>query len=56
MQDANNSNNLYRPFIQVCYNNDNSYNIKIQYIVYSNSSGYNFNDNINNKNIIIYYI
>lgn len=46
-----------KPFIQVRYNNsNNSYEIRIQCIIYSDSSGYNFYNDGNNGSIIIYYI
>lgn len=44
-----------KPFIQVRYDN-NSYEIRIQCIMYSDSSGYNFYNNGNAESIIIYYI
>ena len=46
-----------KPFIQVRYDNsNNSYEIRIQCIIYSDSSGYNFYNNGNKGSIIIYYI
>lgn len=52
-----NASNTSRPFIQVRYDNsNNSYKIRIQYIMYSDSSGYNFSDNRDTGSIIIYYI
>ena len=51
-----NTNNAGRPFIQVRYDNNNSYEIRIQCIMYSDSSGYNFYNNGNRGSIIIYYI
>lgn len=46
-----------KPFIQVRYDNsNNSYEIRIQCIMYSDSSGYNFYNNGNKGSIIIYYI
>lgn len=46
-----------KPFIQVRYDNsNNSYEIRMQCIIYSNSSGYNFYNNGNAGSIIIYYI
>ena len=52
--DVNNS--FYKSFIQVCYNNDNSYAIITQGIIISDSGGYNFINNNINVDIIIYYI
>lgn len=52
-----NTNNNYIPFVQVRYDNsNNSYTIRIQSIIYSNSSGYNFNNNGDPGTVIIYYI
>lgn len=52
-----NASNTSRPFIQVRYDNsNNSYKIRIQCIMYSDSSGYNFSDNRDTGSIIIYYI
>lgn len=52
-----NASNTSRPFIQVRYdNNNNSYEIRIQSIIYSDSSGYNFYNNGDTGSIIIYYI
>lgn len=52
-----NESNTSRPFIQVRYDNsNNSYKIRIQCIMYSDSSGYNFSDNRDTGSIIIYYI
>lgn len=52
-----NTNNNYKPFVQVRYDNsNNSYTIRIQCIIYSNNSGYNFDSNGDTGSIIIYYI
>lgn len=52
-----NASNTSRPFIQVRYDNsNNSYEIRIQCIIYSDSSGYNFYNNGDAGSIIIYYI
>lgn len=51
-----NASNTSRPFIQVRYDNNNSYEIRIQSIIYSDSSGYNFYNNGDTGSIIIYYI
>ena len=54
---------LYKQYRKLCkivvyntYNSNNSYEIRIQCIIYSDSSGYNFYNNGNKGSIILYYI
>ena len=56
MSDSNTNLN-YIPFIRVRYNKiNNNYTIKIYLIIYSSTSGNNFNTKGSTGRIIIYYI